>query len=189
MDIEGVKQRVEQVLSADRYQHTLRVMDTALALAEQYKADAGKVAYAALLHDYAKCFTIDELKKYIIHYKLPQALLHYHFELWHGPVGAKIAEIEFGIKDEDILHAIYYHTTGRKHMTRLEYIIFVADYIEPARSFPGVQEVRALAKNDLRIATRAALKNTIIYLMKKDSVIHPDSFGAYNMLTETKKER
>ena len=74
-------------------------------------------------------------------------------------------------------------------MTRLEYIIFVADYIEPARSFPGVQEVRALAKNDLRIATRAALKNTIIYLMKKDSVIHPDSFGAYNMLTETKKER
>ena len=52
------------------------------------------------LHDYAKCFTIDELKKYIIHYKLPQALLHYHFELWHGPVGCQIAEIEFGIKDE-----------------------------------------------------------------------------------------
>lgn len=189
MDIEEIKHRVQQVLTADRYGHTIRVLETALALAEQYQADEVKTAYAALLHDYAKCFTIDELREYILTYELPQSLLEYHFELWHGPVGAKIAENEFGIKDEDVLHAIYYHTTGRKHMTRLEYIIFVADYIEPARNFPGVEEVRMLAKDDLRIAARTALKNTIIYLMKKDSIIHPDSFGAYNMLTETIKER
>ncbi len=58
-----------------------------------------------------------------------------------GPVAAKIVEDQLQITNEDVLNAIYYHTTGRANMSLVETIIFVADYIEPKRSFPGVEDV------------------------------------------------
>lgn len=189
MNLDEARDVVQENLSKARFEHTLRVEETALKLAEQYRAAENEVALAAIFHDYAKCFTVEELRERVTQYKLPTSLLNYHFELWHGPVGAKIAEYEYGIKQNDVLNAIYYHTTGRKDMSLLEKIIFVADYIEPGRIFPGVDEIRKLAMIDLQKAERKALKNTITYLMEKDGTIHPDSFFAYNDLTDKMKER
>jgi predicted HD superfamily hydrolase involved in NAD metabolism len=180
---------IREVLTKDRYDHTIRVVETAITLAEKYGESMEKVKLAALFHDYAKCFTIDQLKRKMIHYQIQDSLMDFHFELWHGPVGAKIARDVYGVMDQDILNAITYHTTGRVGMSKLEYIIFVADYIEPGRNFPAAEEVRKLAKMDLRQATRKALQYTIIYLMGKDATIHPNSFLAYNALTKTIKER
>ena len=67
----------------------------------------------------------------------------------HGLVGSIIAKEEMGICDEDILMAIRYHTTGRKNMSILEKIIYIADYIEPLRQFSGVEELRCLIEIDL----------------------------------------
>ena len=39
--------------------------------------------------------------------------------------------------------AIRWHTSGRADMTTLEKIIYVADYMEPNRDFPGVEELVA----------------------------------------------
>ena len=68
-------------------------------------------------------------------HKLDDRLLEWDAEILHGPVGAWIAEKEFGVTDEDILNAIRYHTTGRAEMCKLEKIIFIADMIEPNRKF------------------------------------------------------
>lgn len=187
MNVTAADEAVKHVLSEKRYAHTIRVMETAEKLSHQYGGDSEGIKLSALLHDYAKCFTIDELKHNIKKYNLPTSLLDYHYELWHGPVSAAIMKHEYGIHDQDVLNAIYYHTTGRVDMTTVENIIFVADYIEPGRSFPGVESVRELAKTDLMLAARAAIKNTITYLMTKDSVIHPDSFYMYNVLTKKNK--
>src|SRR5699024_7324073 len=132
---------------------------------------------------YAKCFSVDKLEQYMHIYELPNELLDFHHELWHGPVAAALVKEKYSINNEDILNAIRYHTTGRAQMSKLEYIIFVADYIEPARSFPGVEEVRVLAKNSLVDAARKALQNTIIYLMNSNMTVHPNSYLAYNYET------
>ncbi len=124
---------------------------------------------AAIFHDYAKFRPKEEMKQIIVREKCLAELLDYNAELWHAPVGAYLAEKEAGITDPEILDAIRYHTSGRPGMTLLDKVIYVADYIEPGRHFPGVEEVRRLAETDLNEALIQAMKNTMIFLMKKTS--------------------
>ncbi|MBO1003455.1 bis(5'-nucleosyl)-tetraphosphatase (symmetrical) YqeK [Pseudogracilibacillus auburnensis] len=188
MKLHKIREEVKKELSNDRYEHTIRVYETAIELATLYDESVEKVSLAALLHDYAKCQTDRELKDNIEKHDLPRQLLHYNKELWHGPVAAMIAKKTFRITDVDTINAIYYHTTGREQMSNVELIVFVSDYIEPGRQFPGVEEVRQLAKVDLKKAARKVLQNTIIFLLKKDATIYPDTFLAYNELTNNLKE-
>lgn len=188
MNHDEILQVLKKKLSNDRYEHTIRVYETAIKLAYTYGESIDKVTKAALFHDYAKCLSENELKYYIESFKLPQQLLQFNKELWHGPVGAMIVKEKYQVLDQDVFNAIYYHTTGREKMSKLELIIFVADYIEPGRSFPGLDEVRDLANNNLQVAARKVLQNTIIFLMKKDATIYPDTFLAYNELTNNMKE-
>jgi predicted HD superfamily hydrolase involved in NAD metabolism len=182
MEREEALNIVKEQLTDHRYQHTLGVMETAIALAEQYGADVKKAEIAAIFHDYAKFRPKDEMRQIILTQKFPQDLLHYHAELWHAPAGAYLVEMEAGINDREVLDAIRYHTSGRPGMTLLEKIIYLADYIEPGRHFPGVDEVRALAKENLNSALIQAVKNTILFLMKKNQPVYPESFQTYNDL-------
>lgn len=184
MDMEKMKKIVREQLSNERYAHTLRVVEVAKALAERFHVAKEPVVIAALFHDFQKDIPPERLKQLIKEYELPPRLLSYHHELWHGPVAAKKLELEYGIEDLQVLKAIYYHTTGRACMTEVELVIFVADYIEPGRSFPGVDRVRRLADQDLYLAAYQALKQTITYLVERENIIHPDTFEAYNDLTK-----
>jgi predicted HD superfamily hydrolase involved in NAD metabolism len=183
MDRDTALEIVRKQLTKRRYEHTVRVTDTALALAVTYGADREKTELAAALHDYAK-FRPEEEMKHIIKEDdgIPDELLSYNLELWHAPVGAHLVEEEVGISDPAILGAIRYHTTGRAEMTLLEKVIFLADYIEPGRDFPGVDDVRKLAEHDLNAAIVQALSNTVIFLMGKKQKVHPDTMAAYNSL-------
>ena len=67
-------------------------------------------------------------------------------------------------------------------MSPLEKIIYVADYIEPGRKFPGVEEVRELAEQNLDKALLQALKNTISFLISKNQSVFPDTLYTYNEL-------
>jgi predicted HD superfamily hydrolase involved in NAD metabolism len=173
---------VKKQLTEHRYQHTIGVMETAVALAEQYGADVKKAELAAIFHDYAKFRQKEEMKQVILEQNMPKDLLLYNSELWHAPVGAYLVEKEVGINDAEILDAIRYHTSGRPNMTLLEKVVYLADYIEPGRIFPGVDEVRELAKQDLNKALIKALQNTIQFLMNKNQAIYPDTFYTYNSL-------
>lgn len=184
MDIENIRELVKLQLSTDRYNHTLRVTEVAIELAKRFDCNVEDVTIAALLHDCAKDKDERRLRELIQQYGLPEQLLDYDIELWHGPVASKIATERLAIKNSNIVNAIYYHTTGRAEMSLVELIVFVADYIEPARSFPGVDEVRENAQYDIIVAARNALKNTIVFLINKNVTIHPDTFLAYNDLTK-----
>jgi predicted HD superfamily hydrolase involved in NAD metabolism len=179
---------VKEQLTDHRYQHTLGVMETAISLAKKYGADEKKAETAAIFHDYAKFRPKDEMRQIIISENFPQDLLQYHSELWHAPAGAYLVEKEAGVKDKEVLDAITYHTSGRPGMTLLEKVIYLADYIEPGRHFPGVEEVRALAKENLDTALIQAVKNTILFLMKKNQPVYPDSFKTYNDLVMNQED-
>lgn len=184
MEREQALQKVRDQLTEHRYQHTIGVMETAIVLAERFGADPRKAELAAIFHDYAKFRPKEEMRQIIVEQNMPAELLEYNSELWHAPVGAYLAEIEAGVTDQEVLDAIRYHTSGRIGMTLLDKIIYLADYIEPGRHFPGVEEVREMAREDLDIALIQSMKNTIQFLMKKNQPVFPDTFNAYNSIVQ-----
>lgn len=182
-------QLVKAQITEKRYVHTLGVAESAVELAERYGADVKKAEIAAIFHDYAKFRPKEEMRQIIINQNMAKDLLDFHSELWHAPVGAYLVEQEAGITDQEILDAIKYHTTGRVGMTVLEKIVYLADYIEPGRSFPGVDEVREIAKKSLDAAMIQAVRNSIVFLMNKKQAIYPDTFHTYNDLILNLKEK
>ena len=149
-----------------RFIHTLGVQYTSACLAMCYGADVNKAQMAGLLHDCAKHMKPEKLleisKKQGL--KISKAQERNPF-LLHGRVGAYLARIKYGIKDEEILGAIEWHTTGRPEMTLLEKIIFTADYIEPGRNqAPNLEILRQLSFTDLNQAVCMILEQTLDYL-------------------------
>ncbi len=168
-----------------RYDHSLRVVDMALKLGLTYGADLDKIKTAAILHDCAKYEESTSLLKKISTFDiiLDNVIMN-NKELIHGPLGSKIAEIEYGILDREILDAIHYHTIGRVNMTLLDKIIYIADYIEVKRNFPGLEEIRTMAFEDLDSSILMAMDNTILYLIELNKLIHPNTLEARNYLLE-----
>lgn len=188
MNVSYLTEKVKEALSNDRYEHSVRVLETARKLAAHYEVPAEAVEIAAIFHDYAKCLSKECLKENIRYYEIDANLLNYHHELWHGPVAAAIIRDKFHIENTDIINAIYYHTTGRAGMSIVEYIVFTADFTEPERNIPGIDEIRKLSFQNVETAARKALKSTIIHLMNQDATVHPDTLEAHNYLTQKWKE-
>lgn len=171
-----------------RVKHSLRVKDTAIKLAEIYGEDVKKATIAAIIHDCAKYVNFKEMLNIIekCGYNNIEADTQIK-EILHAPVGAYIAKTTMGVEDEDILNAITYHTTGRKNMTLLEKIIYLADYIEPYRNFPGVDEVREMAyKGELDKALLLSFNKTIKYIIEKGQLLHINTVEARNHLLQNR---
>jgi predicted HD superfamily hydrolase involved in NAD metabolism len=183
MDKQQMLDVVKQQITPHRYQHTLGVVETSILLARRYGADPLKAEIAAIFHDYAKFRDLDEMIQIIQSVEsIPNDLLNYDKELYHAPVGAFLVQSEVGIEDKEVLDAIRFHTTGRPNMSLLEKVVCLADYIEPGRHFPGVEEVRELAQKDLNQALARSLHNTILFLEKRTQVVYPLTREAYKFL-------
>ncbi|OJG71377.1 HAD superfamily hydrolase [Enterococcus phoeniculicola] len=173
-------QRVQMQMSERRFKHVLGVEETAIALAKKYGASPEKASIAALTHDYAKERPDDEFILVINRDGYDKELLNYGNAIWHGLVGADFVSRELGITDEEILSAIRLHTTGAAQMSLLDKIIYVADYIEPGRTFPGVKEARELALLDLDEAVAFETKHTLEHLLAQEQKIYPKTIETYN---------
>ncbi len=187
MDLEQAKRLVKEILPEKRYIHTLGVIESAQYLAEKHNVSIEDAELAAALHDMAKFHDKQEMRRVIIEKNLDPVLLDFHHELWHAPVGAVCAKDEYGIVNEDVLNAIRYHTTGRPQMSQLEKVIYLADYIEPGRKFSGVENVRAVAGQDLNEAMKIALKQSIEFLINKYQPVFPDTLSGYNEYVQKEK--
>ncbi|WP_270263854.1 bis(5'-nucleosyl)-tetraphosphatase (symmetrical) YqeK [Enterococcus lactis] len=176
----NLMQKIQMRMSEQRFKHVLGVEETAVALAKKYGASPEKASIAALTHDYAKERPDEEFKMVIVRDGFDPELLNYNNAIWHGLVGASFVERELGITDAEILHAIRVHTTGAAKMSLLDKIIYVADYIEPGRDFPGVQDARAIAWADLDEAVAFETKHTLAHLLAQEQQIYPKTIETYN---------
>lgn len=173
-------EKLEQQLKPSRFEHVKRVEQTAIALARQYGVDVEKASITGLVHDYAKQRPDDDFKAAIQKYQLDADLLNWNNAIWHGVVGAELIKAELKIYDEEILDAVRYHTTGNRYMTMLAQIIYMADYIEPARDFDGVAQARLLTKQDLSLAVAYQTQHTLAYLLANNQRIYPKTIETYN---------
>lgn len=170
-DCKTIRDRLMAELSPDRYRHTLMVVHMAMRLNKQYGLDSDKVFYASLLHDSAKTNQIS------YDYPIPKDAKG--TPVAHAFEGAFKAR-EYGINDEDILNAIYYHTTARRDMTPLEKLIYTADMVEESRDFDGVEELRRISLENLDNGFKACVKATYEHLKAKGTEIYYLTKEAYD---------
>ena len=174
---------MEKHLKKRRYIHSVGVAGTAASMAMKYGEDIFKAQVAGILHDCAKCYDDDELISQCFKNGIEVTEFERdHGFLLHAKYGAYMARTKYGIEDKEIQSAIFYHTTGKPGMTVLEKIIFVADYIEPARyKAPRLDKIRDSVFNDTDIdkALLMVMKDTIEYLRADEDSIDSTTLAAY----------
>ena len=169
-------------LKYKRIPHVLGTEQEAIRLAERYGADVEKARVAALLHDCTKKLNMEEQLALCSHYGIElDELEQKALKLLHAKTGAAIARDVFGV-DEEIYHAIWWHTTGHAGMTLLEKIIYLADYIEPSRDFPGVDKLRKVCYEDLDKGLLMGLDMTIQEMTEMGNPVHRATVEARDAL-------
>ena len=168
-----------------RVPHAQGVCETAREMAKRFGADEALAARAGILHDVTKA--LNKTQQLALAEKLGVQLTEFERQnpqLLHAKTGAAAARALFG-ECEEVASAIAWHTTGKPDMTKLEKIVYLADMIEPNRSYPTVDEIRAAAERDLDEGTLLALDRTIAFLQEQGMAVCEDSsFARDFLLTE-----
>ena len=173
---------VISLLNPNRVNHVLGCRDTAARLARIWGVDETDAARAGMLHDVTKA--IDgplQLTLCKAYGKVLSAFSQKYPKTLHALTGSLVAERIFG-ENEKVVAAIECHTTGKGNMTMLEKIIYVADYMEPNRDFPGVDKLRHYAETDMDAALKLGLAMTLEHLKRQGAEVSPESRQALEYL-------
>ena len=198
MTIEEMRVLLQQSLKPKRYEHSVRVYETALEMAEHYHADVKKVAVASLIHDCGRQISKEDSVAKAKELGIPvDPVEEAQPILLHAKLGVYYAIRKYGVSpdDREVLDAIRYHSTGTADMTQTAKIVFLADLIEPGRDFEGVEALREASFQDLDKGMLLSYDNTIRYLLEDGLLIHPDAIAGYNQLAakngkaQSKKEK
>ena len=184
LPMDKLEQVVVSLLKPNRVRHVLGCRDTAAELARIWGADETDAARAGLLHDITKALDgplqLTLCRRYGI---MLDEFSHNNPKTLHALTGSLVADRIFG-ENQAVVDAICSHTTGKGNMNTLEKIIYVADYMEPNRDFPGVEELRSLAYKDLDKALKMGLEMTLSMLKIQGRQISPGSSEALAWLQE-----
>ncbi|MFP4379624.1 MAG: bis(5'-nucleosyl)-tetraphosphatase (symmetrical) YqeK [Candidatus Sumerlaeia bacterium] len=186
--LDDIYDALNERLSDPRIMHVLGSGQAAVRLARRWDVDADDALTAALLHDIAKELKPSELRRLMD--SSPEWATeedgHYP-SIWHAVAGAIIATREFGVS-EKVARAILYHPTGSPDMDRLAKVIFLADYIEPTRTWEGVAPMRRLAMEDLEEAVRSSVIKKTDHVQSKSKPLHPRSLRTRTMVQKNGME-
>ena len=175
LPMEELEKVVISLLNPNRVAHVLGCRDTAVELAKRWGADVTDAARAGILHDITKA--IDgplQLTLCDAYGKILSDFSRRYPKTLHALTGSLVAERIFG-ENEEVVSAIQWHTTGKTDMTLLQKIIYVADYMEPCRNFPGVEKLRELAYADMDAALKLGLEMTLEHLKNQGAEVSPES--------------
>lgn len=182
LTLEELETAVVELLNPNRVRHTLGCRDTAVELARLWGVDETDAARAGLLHDVTKALDgklqLTLCSRYGI---MLDTFSGNNPKTLHALTGSLVAERIFG-ENKQVVDAIASHTTGKPGMNTLEKIIYVADYMEPGRDFPGVDRLRHLARTDLNAALKLGLEMTLEVLKSQGREISPESSRALEFL-------
>lgn len=176
---------VKHRLSEKRYRHVKNVAAAARELAICHGEDPDMAELAGWLHDVVKECSEGELLQLMAQDDIMAGSTKQRpFPIWHGPCGAIYAKHFLGVNNKEVLDAIACHTTGRVGMTTMDKILFLADATSAERSFPGVAEIRALAKTDINAAVIDSMLENINYLNRRGKPLDNDTVLALEALQQ-----
>ena len=178
LSMEALRYVAMSYLKARRIPHVLGTEEMAVHLAQKYGADVDAARQAALLHDCTKRLSMEEQMVLCEHYRIElDELEKGALKLLHAKTGAAIAKDVFGMSDE-VVSAILWHTTGKADMTLLEKVIYLADFTERTRDFPGVEELRAACERDLDEALQMGFEMTVEEMKEWGNPVHEKTLEA-----------
>lgn len=179
---EKINADIKLRLREHRYRHSLGVMEMAEELAKHYGLDAKKARLIGIAHDIAKEMTWDEINEYVAKYGIElDEIEKKNKELIHSKIGADICKRKYGF-DEQMANAVLYHTTGYPTMDMMAKIVFIADKVEKNRIYPGIEDRRTLAFEDIDRAIIETINYTAQDCIERNLVIHPNSLNTRNFL-------
>lgn len=182
LPMEQLEQVVRRLLKPNRVAHVLGCRDTAVELAQRWGADPVDAARAGLLHDITKALDGPlQLTLCQAYGKMLDDFSRKYPKTLHAFTGSLVAGRIFGENDA-VVEAIACHTTGKADMNLLETILYVADYMEPNRDFPGVERLRQAAFQDIQAALKLGLEMTLEHLKNQGSEVSPQSREALDWL-------
>jgi predicted HD superfamily hydrolase involved in NAD metabolism len=176
--------QLAQYISGKRVAHSENVARAASALAQRWAPELEPQArLAGLLHDNAKSLPPAELLATAEQRGLPiSEVERMNPTLLHGKVGAALLKERFGVDDRDVEQACAEHVTGRKGMSLLSRILYVADQAAADRDFDGVERLRALMFEDLDEAVLLVAKHKVLHSAQRGALLEPGTIELYNAL-------
>ncbi len=178
-----LEEKVIALLDKNRAAHVLGCRDTAVLLAEKYGVDRDDAARAALLHDITKALSYSQQQMLLkTHGVSPDEYAHETKKTVHAFTGSLVARRIFG-ENENVCRAIASHTTGCPNMDNLQKIIYIADYIEPNRDFPGVEALRRLAFEDLDAGVLLGLQMTADLVKRRGQTMAKATMDAISYMS------
>ena len=184
LPMDKLEKVVISLLNPNRVAHVLGCRDTAVALAKHWGANETDAARAGILHDITKA--IDGPLQLTLCSEYGTMLSDFsrrYPKTLHALTGSLVAERVFG-ENTAVCEAIRHHTTGKANMNLLEKIVYIADYMEPNRTIPGVDRLRELAYTDLDAAVKLGLEMTLEHLARQGAEVSPESREALAYLNE-----
>ena len=182
LPMEELEKEVIALMNPNRVAHVLGCRDTAVELARVYGENEVDAARAGLLHDITKAIDGPLQLTLCDEYGIVLDTFSRSFpKTLHALTGSLVAQRIFG-ENENVVSAICHHTTGRANMTLLEKIIYIADYVEPNRDFPGVEEMRAMAYTDLDRAVLMGLESAVAHVRRQGQGLAPATLEALEFL-------
>ena len=182
LPMEDLEKVVISLLNPNRVAHTLGCRDTAVELARRWGVNETDAARAGILHDVTKALDGPlQLTLCEAYGKMLSDFSRKYPKTLHALTGSLVAEVVFG-ENREVVEAIKSHTTGKANMTTLQKIIYIADYMEPCRDFPGVEKLRHLAFTDLDAALKLGLEMTLEHLANQGNEVSPESQEALRFL-------
>ena len=182
MNYKQMREQLKSRLKPSRFLHSVGVAETAAFLGERFQLDIEQCRVAGLLHDCARQYSDKQLqaeadRRGISYGEVDKAMPL----LLHAYIGASLVKEDYGVTDQAICQAIFRHTVGGAGMTELDKVIYFADMIEPNRDYPQVEELRRLSRlASLDEMFFAGLLQSLNFVLKKGSLVHPDTVTAYN---------
>jgi predicted HD superfamily hydrolase involved in NAD metabolism len=176
------------MLSEERFEHSLSTAKYGYRLGKQYGVDPERVYLTGLLHDVARELPASSL---LLHARKQGIILRKEEKtcpfLLHGKVAAFIVRKELGIKDKGVLDGIASHIVGRRHWTKLEQIVYLADKVEPTRVYPSAGIVRKLLEEgEFERALLEGLRNAIVYAAQtRGWIVDTETVVVFNEITKT----
>ncbi|MDO5754726.1 MAG: bis(5'-nucleosyl)-tetraphosphatase (symmetrical) YqeK [Tissierellia bacterium] len=189
---EKIIKDLKKNLSPEGVSHVLRVEKQIRVYAKLYHVNEEKSCISALFHDFCKGNEKkyqeryhDIITEYVERYDGEEVFKN--MKIIHGLYGAIVAEQEYGITDDGVLHAIIFHSTACKDFSNLGKILYLADKLEPNRKYPDVDQLRSFAKKDLDLGFAHTLNHSIEYLIKQRECISIDTMRCRNQLIQEGK--
>ena len=189
LSFEELKRESLAVHKEGRVPHVVGCSQTARELALIHGVDPDDAERAGILHDVTKALDGRDQLRLCEKYDISISDFdRAHTKLLHAVTGAAVAEHVFGEK-EAVVQSIRWHTSGKADMTTLEKIIYVADYMEPNRDFPGVEKLRKLAYTDLDAALLMGLEMAVAHVRRQGAIVGSHSLEAIEFLTQGKERK